>query len=102
MNVRSSTRATSLGSDAHQNEFGFFAGSRRRNVPASTRRSVIRVHSSGEPSHHSIRSGVVSSATSRIHSSSRACLVGAVSASAPGIAEIVMQHRLLVAVDRKC
>ena len=42
MNVRSSTRATSLGSDAHQNEFGFFAGSSRRNVPASTSRSVIR------------------------------------------------------------
>src|SRR5918993_826813 len=90
MNVRSSTLATSVGSDAHQNELGFFSGSSRVKVPCWTNRSVIRVHSSGEPSHHSIRSGVVSSATSRTQSSSCACRVGADSASVPGIAETVM------------
>ena len=36
MNVRSSTRATSSGSDAAQNELGFFSSSSRTKVPAST------------------------------------------------------------------
>jgi hypothetical protein len=36
MKVRSSTRATSAGSDAAQNEFGFVAGLSRVNVPAAT------------------------------------------------------------------
>ena len=40
MNVRSSTRATSLGSEAHQNELGFFAS--RVKVPASTSCSTTR------------------------------------------------------------
>src|SRR5215213_2762160 len=98
MNVRSSTRATSVGSEAHQNELGFFCSSSRVNVPASTSRSVIRVHSAGEPSHHATRSGRVSSATSSTQARRRACRVGA--ASMPGIAETVMAHLLLVAVDR--
>ncbi len=70
MNVRSSTRATSVGSEAHQNEFGFLSGFSRVNVPFSTSWSVMRVHSSGEPSTHSIRSGWVSSAVSRTQFSS--------------------------------
>ena len=76
MNVRSSTRATSVGSEAHQNELGFLLSSSRRKVPFSTSRSVTRVHSSGEPSHHSTRSGRVSSATSRTQASRRACRDG--------------------------
>src|SRR6476620_10762377 len=47
MKVRSSTRATSLGSDAHQKELGF--ASRRRKVPASTSFCVSRSHSSSLP-----------------------------------------------------
>src|SRR3712207_7148922 len=54
MKVRSSTRATSLGSEAHQNELGFF--SRRGKVPASTSCWVSRSHSSSLPSTHTTRS----------------------------------------------
>src|SRR4051795_1119913 len=63
MKVRSSTRATSSGSEAAQNELGL-AGS-RTNVPASTSFVFIRSHSCTEPSHHTTLSGEVSSATSR-------------------------------------
>ena len=49
INVLSSTRATSVGSDAHQKELGFFLS--RINVPAFTSSSVMRSHSSSEPSH---------------------------------------------------
>ena len=70
MNVRSSTRATSVGSEAAQNEFGFL--SRATNVPASTSSLVRRSHSSLEPSHHTILSGVVSSAHSATHWASSA------------------------------
>ena len=76
--MRSSTRATSLGSEAHQNEFGFFASSSLTRVPAATSSVVSRVHSSSDPSHHTTRSGWVSSATSVTHAVSRAWLVGAV------------------------
>jgi hypothetical protein len=64
MKVRSSTRATSVGSEAAWKEFGFFAGSRRVNVPLATSASVSSVHSSSEPVHQCTRSGRVSSATS--------------------------------------
>src|SRR5262245_48291232 len=77
MNVRSSTRATSVGSVQAQNEFGRFTGSSGTNVPAATSSDVRRVHSCSEPSHHTIRSGVVSSATSRTQASRRAWEVGA-------------------------
>src|SRR3954470_13552949 len=87
MKVRSSTRATSLGSEAHQNEFGFFA--RRVKVPASTSFPVSRSHSSSLPSTQTTSSGVVSSAISRTHPSSRACVVGAL--SRPGVATEVMR-----------
>src|SRR5215470_8966382 len=88
MYVRSSTRATSLGSEAHQNEFGFFVGSSRTRVPAATSSSVSRSHSSGEPSHHTTRSGRVSSATSATQDSSLPLVVGAL--SNPRIVEMVM------------
>src|SRR3954466_5405485 len=82
MKVRSSTRATSLGSEAHQNELGFF--SRRVKVPASTSFWVSRSHSSSLPSTQTTSSGVVSSAISCTQASSRGCAVGAV--SRPGVA----------------
>ena len=91
MKVRSSTRATSSGSDAAQNEFGFAVS--RTNVPASTRRVVTRSHSSSDPSHHTIRSGVVSSATSRTQDRRRAFSVGA--SSIPGTVAAVMSRCLL-------
>ena len=47
--VRSSTRATSVGSDAHQKEFGFFFSG--TSVPAFTKRSVISFHSASLPLH---------------------------------------------------
>src|SRR4051794_22579867 len=82
MKVRSSTRATSLGSEAHQNELGFCSS--RVKVPASTSSWVSRSHSSSVPSTQTTWSGVVSSAISRTQASSRACVVGAL--SRPGVA----------------
>src|SRR5882757_8932369 len=91
MNVRSSTRATSSGSDAAQKELGFFANGTK--VPASTSFAVSRSHSACEPSTHTTSSGVVSSATSRTHSSSLAWVVGAW--SRPGMVTAVIAPRLL-------
>ena len=48
--------------------FGFFAGSRRVNVPLATSASVSSTHSSSEPVHQWIRSGVVIAATSETKS----------------------------------
>jgi len=64
MNVRSSTRATSLGSERARYEFGRLKSFRRSNVPASTIRCAIRSYSSADPSHQWIESGSVSAATS--------------------------------------
>ena len=61
MNVRSSTRATSPGSDRHQKLFGRSLGFSRVKVPFSTSRSVSRSHSACDPSHHTTASGLVSS-----------------------------------------
>jgi len=91
MKVRSSTRATSPGSEAHQNEFGFFDN--RVNVPAASSFRVSRFHSASEPSHQTTSSGVVSSATSWTHDKSLVWVVGAW--SKPGIATAVMLPRLL-------
>src|SRR5450631_661224 len=63
MKVRSSTRATSEGSEAQWNELGLMLWLRRVNVPDATRPSVSVVHSWSEPVTHEMRSGVVSSAT---------------------------------------
>ena len=70
MNVRSSTRATSEGSDRHQKLFGRSAGFSRVKVPLSTSTVVSRSHSSCDPSHHTTASGLVSSAISRTQAAS--------------------------------
>ena len=88
MNVRSSTRATSSGSEAAQNELGLFSSFSLTSVPASTSCVVMRSHSAAEPSHHTTRSGWVRSATSRTQASSRSFSVGV--ASSPGTVAVVM------------
>src|SRR3954449_4797704 len=85
MKVRSSTRATSLGSEAQWNELGLAVSGVK--VPASTSFCVSRSHSSSLPSTQTTWSGVVSSAISRTHASSRAWVVGALSRS--GVATAV-------------
>src|SRR5215217_5275895 len=70
MNVRSSTRATSLGSDSARYEFGRLKSLSRSNVPVSTMCWAIRSYSSAEPSHQCTASGDVSAATSSTHCSS--------------------------------
>src|SRR3984893_3961294 len=75
MNVRSSTRATSPGSDAHQKLFGRSSGLSLVNVPLSTSRAVSRAHSSGEPSHQTTASGLVSAAIWRTQAASSGRLV---------------------------
>ena len=77
MNVRSSTRATSLGSDRHQKLFGRSLGFSRVKVPFSTSRPVSRSHSACDPSHHTTASGLVSSAISPTHAASSGRLVSA-------------------------
>jgi hypothetical protein len=79
MKVRSSTRATSVGLVRAWNEFGFLAGSSRVKVPDATRASVSSVHSSSEPVHQWMRSGVVIAATSVTKSRMPRWVVGAVS-----------------------
>ncbi len=68
MKVRSSTRATSFGSVRARNESGL-AGTGTR-VPNATSSAVRRSHSAGLPSHQTIWSGSVSSATSPTQASS--------------------------------
>lgn len=75
MKVRSSTRATSSGSETHQNEFGL-AGSGTK-VPLATSSAVSRSHSSRDPSQKTMRSGAVSSATSATQASTASWSVGA-------------------------
>ena len=86
MNVRSSTRATSPGSDAHQKLFGRRSGFSRVKVPASTSRLVSRSHSSCEPSHQTTSSGLVSSAISPTHPASSGSLVAACFSVGPALA----------------
>src|SRR5215208_3359620 len=76
MNVRSSTRATSLGSDHARYEFGRLASLRRLNVPASTSSWQSRSYSSADPSHHTTWSGWASSATSSTQARSFWFVVG--------------------------
>src|SRR3954452_6070662 len=76
MKVRSSTRATSPGSVRAQNELGFLAGSSPARAPDATRASGRPVHAASDPSHQTIRSGVVRAATSPTQASSRAGEVG--------------------------
>ena len=72
MNVRSSTRATSSGSDSARYEFGRLASDSRSNVPASTSVSASRSYSSADPSHQWTSSGCVSAAISSTHACRRA------------------------------
>ena len=72
MNVRSSTRATSLGSDRARKQPGRFSGFRRVNVPACTNSSHMASYSAGEPSHQWMLSGLHSAAISMTQAFSRA------------------------------
>src|ERR1019366_2801068 len=78
MKVRSSTRATSPGSEAAENELGRLASLSLVNVPWSTSNCVSLSYSSADPSHHSMRSGVVSAAISSTHARSLLLVVGGV------------------------
>ncbi len=64
MYVRSSTRATSLGSERARKLFGRSSGLSGVKVPASTSPAHRAAYSSSEPSHQCTRSGVVSAAIS--------------------------------------
>src|SRR5687767_2637392 len=67
MNVRSSTRATSPGSERARNELGRLASASFVKVPLSTSSWHIRWYSVSEPSHQTTWSGWVSAATSATH-----------------------------------
>ncbi|SIJ69204.1 Uncharacterised protein [Mycobacteroides abscessus subsp. bolletii] len=75
MNVRSSTRATSAGSETAQNEFGLPVSGTK--VPLATSCLVNRSHSARDPSHHTTLSGSNSSAISATHNNTPAWVVGA-------------------------
>src|SRR5205807_4768121 len=70
MNVRSSTRATSAGSERAQWLLGRLASLSRVNVPASTSSWAKRSYSSADPSHQWMRSGWHRAATSSTQSRS--------------------------------
>src|SRR5579875_1469202 len=75
MKVRSSTRATSPGSDSARYEFGRLASASFWKVPPSTSVCASWSYSSAVPSHQWISSGCVSAATSSTHPFNRAWLV---------------------------
>src|SRR4051794_11031807 len=77
MKVRSSTRATSLGSEWAQYDPGRFAGSSSVKVPASTSCLQRRACSSADPSNQWTSSGWQSSTISSTQARSRALRVGA-------------------------
>ena len=85
MNVRSSTRATSPGSERARYEFGRLASESRSNVPASTSCLESSSYSSADPSHQWTSSGCVSSATCSTQASSFWWVVGAVVACVTGL-----------------
>src|SRR3954468_16085786 len=76
MNVRSSTRATSPGSERAMYEFGRLASESFSKVPASTSCWQSWSYSSAEPSHQWTDSGCVRVAISSTHAISFAFLVG--------------------------
>ena len=78
MKVRSSTRATSAGSERARKDLGRRCGSSGSKVPASTSVWQSCSNASTEPSNQRTSSGVVSAATSSTQDSSRACLVAGV------------------------
>jgi hypothetical protein len=77
MNVRSSTRATSEGSEQAAKLPGRSCGLSRTSVPCPVSRPVSCFHSRCDPSHQQTRAGRVSAAISRTHAISPPCLVGA-------------------------
>src|SRR5215510_3443639 len=77
MKVRSSTRATSLGSVWAQNELGRFSGSRATKVPASTSCALSSARSCSDPSNQCTEAGSSNSVISSTQSSRRWCFVGA-------------------------
>src|SRR5205807_7534182 len=82
MNVRSSTRATSAGSERAQWLLGRLASLSRVKVPASTSSWARRSYSSAEPSHQWMRSGWQRAATSSTQSRSLVFVVLAPSLTA--------------------
>src|SRR3954469_16672558 len=76
MKVRSSTRATSPGSERARYEFGRLASESFSKVPASTSCWQSRSYSSADPSHQWIDSGCVRVAISSTHEMSFAFVVG--------------------------
>ncbi len=77
MKVRSSTRATSPGSERARYELGRLASESFSNVPASTSSWHNRSYSSADPSHQWIESGCVNSAASSTQAISLLFVVGA-------------------------
>src|SRR4051812_33511124 len=78
MNVRSSTRATSSGSERARYEFGRLASDRRSKVPLSTSAWHSSSYSSADPSHQCTWSGLHIAAISSTQARSRSCFVGTV------------------------
>jgi len=73
MNVRSSTRATSDGSERARKLPGRLTGSSRCSVPAATIASHSSRYSASLPSHHTTRAGRVSATISRTQATRRGC-----------------------------
>src|SRR3954462_9128279 len=78
MNVRSSTRATSAGSEGGQEELGRLASLSLRKVPAATSSRASASYSSAEPSHQCTAAGWHTAAHSSTHALRRSLLVLAV------------------------
>src|SRR3954468_17433927 len=78
MNVRSSTRATSSGSERARYEFGRLASDRRSKVPLSTSAWQRSSYSRAEPSPQCTGSGLHLAANSSTQARSRSCFVGTV------------------------
>src|ERR1700755_3433538 len=80
MKVRSSTRATSSGSERARELFGRLASESRSKVPASIRTCASSSYSSADPSHQWTESGWVKASISPTHSSSLELVVKAAGA----------------------
>src|SRR5487761_1694565 len=78
MKVRSSTRATSPGSDRATYDLGRRLGDSVANVPDLTNSSQISWYSPADPSHHKTRSGLHMLSHSEIHASKSRWLLRAV------------------------
>ena len=86
MKVRSSTRATSLGSLRARKLNGRCSGLRRMSVPRSTRSFVTRSNSAALPSHQTTSSGWVIAAMRATHSMTRTSVPAGLSKNAPCLA----------------